>query len=93
LAFLIYCLENKIDIRRNKKGYNYVYENERHKFYPDFIVNGEFVEIKNFRSELTDAKVNHFPFHIKVYYKDTIKPFLNHVKNKYGKNFIDLYEK
>lgn len=92
LAFLVYCLENKIDIRRNRKGYDYVYENENHKFYPDFIVDGEFVEIKNFRSELTDAKINHFPYDIKVYYKDTITPFLNYVKDIYGKNFTNLYE-
>ena len=46
---------------------------------------------KNFKSELTDAKLNSVDKEIKVYYKDTIKPYINYVVDKYGKNFIDLY--
>lgn len=93
LVYLIYCIENDIKIERNKKGFDYFYENKKHLFYPDFIVNGKYVEIKNFESDLTDAKIKDFPYEIDVIYKDRIKPFLNYVKEKYGKNFIDLYEK
>jgi len=92
LAFLIYCLENKKKIERNSKGFEYVYQEEPHKFYPDFIVDNEYVEIKNYRSELTDSKISHFPYKITIYYKDTIKPFLEYTINKYGKDFIKLYK-
>ena len=92
LAFLIYCLENKKKIERNSKGFEYVYLEETHKFYPDFIVDNEYVEIKNYRSELTDSKISHFPHKITIYYKDTIKPFLEYTINKYGKDFIKLYK-
>jgi hypothetical protein len=92
LAYLIYCLESDIKIERNKEGFEYVYENEKHLFYPDFIVEGKYVEIKNFESDLTDAKISYFPHEIKVYYKDTIQPYLKYVKDKYGKKFIYLYE-
>jgi hypothetical protein len=92
LAYLIYCLESGIEIERNKKGFEYVFENKKHLFYPDFIVEGKYVEIKNFESDLTDAKISYFPHEIKVYYKDTIQPYLKYVKDKYGKKFIYLYE-
>ena len=92
LAYLIYCLENNIDIVRNKEGFEYIFNDEKHLFYPDFIVSGKYVEIKNFRSDLTDAKLSYFPYDITVYYKDTIKPYLEYTINKYGKDFIKLYE-
>ena len=92
LSFLIYCLENKKKIERNNKGFDYVYQEDTHKFYPDFIVDNEYVEIKNYRSELTDSKISQFPYNITIYYKDTIKPFLEYTINKYGKDFIKLYK-
>jgi hypothetical protein len=93
LAYLIYNLENDIKIERNKKGYEYYYNNEKHTFFPDFIVNNKLVEIKNFRSELTDIKLKSVNKEIKIYYKDTIKPYLDYVIKKYGKKFIEMYEK
>ena len=93
LAYLIYSLEHNIKIERNNKGYEYNYKNEKHIFYPDFRVEGELVEIKNFRSELTDIKLKSIDEKITIYYKDTIIPYLEYVKNKYGKKFIEMYEK
>lgn len=92
LAFLIFNLERNIKIERNKEGFEYLHENEKHLFYPDFIVDGKYVEIKNFKSDLTNSKISYFPHEIKIYYKDTIKPYLNYVISKYGKNFTILYE-
>lgn len=93
LAFLIYNLEHNIKIERNNKGYEYFYKNEKHIFYPDFRIENELIEIKNFRSELTDIKLKSVDEIIKVYYKDTIKPYIEYVKSKYGKKFIEMYEK
>ena len=93
LAYIIFCLEHNIKIERNKIGYKYVYKNNSHTFFPDFRVDGKLVEIKNYKSELTYAKLKSVDEEIDVFYKDSIKPFLNYVVNKYGKNFIELYEK
>jgi len=93
LAYLIYNLEHDIEIERNKKGFEYFYKDEKHIFYPDFKVNSKLVEIKNYRSELTDAKLKSVNENITIYYKDTIKPYLNYAISKYGKNFIEIYEK
>jgi len=92
LAYLIYCLDNNIKIERNKKGFKYTLKNKDHLFYPDFIVNGEYVEIKNYRSEMTDSKIESFPYDIEVYYKEEMYKYLSYVIEKYGKNFISLYE-
>lgn len=48
LAFVVYCLEHNIDIVRNKTGFKYQYNNQEHLYYPDFIVNNEYIEIKNY---------------------------------------------
>jgi len=92
LAYLIYCLDSDIKIERNRKGFEYFYEDKRHLFYPDFIVNGKYVEVKNFRSELTDAKILYFPHEITVIYKTEIGPYLQYAISKYGKDFISVYE-
>ena len=92
LAFVIYNLEHNISIDRNKKFYLYKWNNKTYKFYPDFRVNGILTEIKNFKSELTDAKLKSVDEEIRIYYKDTIKLYLNYVIKKYGKDYIRLYE-
>ena len=52
------------------------------------------VEIKNYKSELTDDKIEHFPHKIEVIYKEEMKEkYLPYVISKYGKNFISLYHK
>ena len=93
LAYLIYNLDHNIKIERNSKGYEYTFNNEKHIFYPDFRVDNNLVEIKNYRSELTEIKLKSVDEKIEIYYKDTIKPYLEYVKNKYGENFIEMYEK
>ena len=91
LAFVIYCLEHDIKIERNKKYFEYIYDGKKYKYFPDFRVNGVLTEIKNFRSELTDIKLKSVDEKIDIIYKDTIKPYLEYVKNKYGKDFLNLY--
>ena len=100
LAFVIYCLEHNKIIERNKEGFNYIYLDKSHTYFPDFRVDGSLVEIKNYRSKLTEAKLKsvnekieifYKDTKIEIFYKDTMKPYLDYVKNKYGKNFIKLY--
>ena len=93
LAYLIYCLDNQISIERNTKGYEYFWKKKKHLYYPDFRVNGGLVEIKNYKSELTNVKLKSVDEKITIYYKDTIKPFLEYAIKKHGKNFIKIYEK
>lgn len=94
LAWIIFNIDHNIDFKRNYEGFNYVFNNETHKYYPDFILkDGLYVEIKNYHSELTDAKLKQFAKEIKILYKEDIKKeILPYVISNYGKDFVKLYE-
>jgi len=95
LAWIIYQIDNGQKFERNKEGFDYIHSNKTRKFYPDFILPDKtYVEIKNYKSELTDDKIKHFPHKIQVIYKEEMKKkYLPYVTLKYGKNFISLYHK
>ncbi len=93
LAWVIYNLEQNIKFERNKKGFEYVFENKKSLFYPDFIVEGKYIEIKNYNSSRLESKLRHFPYEIEVLYKKELNKIFEYVIEKYGKNYISLYEK
>lgn len=93
LAWVIYNLEHDIKFERNKIGFEYIFENKKSLFYPDFIVDGKYIEIKNYNSSRLEAKLKFFPHHIDVLYKKELKIIFEYVIEKFGKNYISLYEK
>ena len=97
LAFLIYCLDNKIPVERCPYTYEYMYENKKHRYYPDFIINNTIVEVKGFYTEQVRAKteaVKDRP--IIVLYKKDLKEVFDYIKFNYrkivDKNIHELYE-
>lgn len=92
LAFVIWNIENNKSIERCKEKREYIFKGEKHIYIPDFIVEDEVVEIKGYSSKQWEEKIKQNP-DIKVLYKNDIKPYLDYVISKYGKNFISLYEK
>jgi len=94
LAWVIFQLEHNNIFKRNTEGFDYIFENKSKKYYPDFIMkDGLYVEIKNYKSKLTDNKLKSFPHEIIILYKEEItRDILPYVFEKYGKNFINLYE-
>lgn len=94
LAYVIYNLEHNIRFKRNKKGFNYFYKNKWRKYYPDFVIADKlYVEIKSYIEETTLAKKQHFKGNLIIITKGKIEKYLNYCINKYGKNFINLYDK
>jgi hypothetical protein len=94
LAWVIYQLEHKINFRRNNQGFEYEFENKKYKFYPDFILDDDnYVEIKGYMTEKNKSKFLNFPHKLYIIGKNDIKQYIEYVQNKYGKNFINLYEK
>ena len=93
LAFLIYCLEHNIEIKRNFVKFPYYIENELHYYIPDFIVDNTYIEIKGRVDNKCKYKFEQFPKEktLKIYYAKNMIPFLNYVYEKYGKDFIKLY--
>ena len=94
LAYLIYCLEHNIQIKRCNIRFNYEYNGEQHIYTPDFIINeSELIEIKGFKDERWNEKKKCCLLNnITIINKEDIKPYLKYVKDKYGKDFIKLYE-
>ena len=94
LAYAIYCLDHDIIIERNTDGFEYTYNNQQHIYYPDFIVDGKYIEIKNFNNDQVQAKIKGFPQNkeLIVLFKPDMKPYLDYCTKTYGKNFVDMYD-
>ena len=95
LAYLMYHLDNNISIERNNnKFFEYQYEGRVHKFFPDFIIDNTFIEIKGMDSEQCQAKVRDFPADVsfKILFYEEIKPYLEYAESTYGKEFFTLYD-
>lgn len=93
LAFVIYNIERDIYFKRNTEGFKYKFKDKVFNYYPDFIMeDGSYVEIKGYETEKTNAKHNQFPYKLKMLKKEDLIDVFQYVENKYGKDFIKLYE-
>lgn len=92
LAFLIYCKDHNISIKRCKKSLQYVYKNKTFRYYPDFEIDGRLYEIKGYENEKAKEKHKQHP---EVIYlnKEKMQKYLKYVIDNYGKHFIDLYDR
>ena len=90
LAFVIYNLEHNIKFERNNDRFDYVYENKNHKYIPDFKLNNQYIEIKGFERPNDKYKYKSCP-NLKVMYYNDLKYCFDYVINKYGKDYIKLY--
>jgi hypothetical protein len=91
LAWVIYQIEHNILFERNKDSFEYVWEGKKRKYFPDFIQDNIFIEIKGFVTEQTKAKFESVP-NLKILTKKDLEKEFHYVENKYGKDFIKLYE-
>jgi len=91
LAYVIYCLEHNINIKRNTDKRKYIWEGVEKSYTPDFIVDGKVTEIKGYKTDQWLAKHKANP-DIEVLYEKEMQPILNYVISKYGKNYIELYQ-
>jgi hypothetical protein len=94
LAWVIYNLDNKIKFERNLKGFEYFFNGKTYKYYPDFYIpdTDEYIEIKGFINDKTLSKIEQFPKKITILYKNEMKSIIDYVVDKYGKDYIQLYE-
>jgi len=92
LAYVIYNLEHDIKFERNKEGFEYIFEEEIHKYYPDFILeDGLYIEVKGYITKQVEEKIKQFPYELKVLQLKEMKIYLNYTESKYGKDFVKLY--
>lgn len=92
LAYIIYCLDHNITIVRNTKSFKYIFDGIEYNYFPDFIVNDTFIEIKGYASLQWKAKLDYFPDAITVLYRKDIQQYLKYARETYGRDFIRLYQ-
>ena len=92
LAWVIYNLEHNIKFQRNTESFKYRFKNQNRKYYPDFKIDDKYIEIKGYITEKFMVKVKSFAGNLEIIDKNGIKPFLDYVMKKYGKDFINLYD-
>lgn len=91
LAYVVYCLDHHIDIKRNTSKRQYVWKGKVKNYIPDFEVEGVVTEIKGYKTEQWLAKLEANP-DVKVLYQKELESIFAYVTTTYGRNFIDLYE-
>lgn len=96
LAFVVYNLDNGIHVTRNNKHFSYIYNDEEHWFYPDFIIDNTYYEIKGQWTEKEKSKISQFPMteNLKVIDSCQIGTYIKYCEDNYGKDFSKvLYDK
>ena len=92
LAFVLWCEINNKEVKRCSKTFQYEFDGKTRKYHPDFEVDGQIIEIKG-RREMNDeilAKTKSCQ-NIKVLLEHEMKPILDEIVRRFGKNFIELY--
>jgi hypothetical protein len=92
LAWVIYQLEHNLPFSRNKQRFFYEWLGKSKYYIPDFLQYGELIEIKGYVDLQVEAKLKSAP-NLKVLFREDLNKEFEYVENKYGKDFIKLYEK
>lgn len=95
LAFIMFMLDNNKNIKRNYTSFTYINSSGKQSlFYPDFMIDNTFYEIKGGYDIEADNKKNQFPEPDKLIWisETEIKPYIRYCEEKYGKDFICLYD-
>lgn len=91
LAWVIFNIDHGISFERNHFAFEYEYEGNKKKYYPDFKIDNTYIEIKGYFTEQTNAKVHQFPGNLVIIDKYSIQKYLSYAKEKYGKDFVRMY--
>ena len=75
LAYVKYLDENKINWKQNLQSFNYIYEDKKRNYYPDFYLIDEdcYIEVKGFKTKQDEAKWKYFPYKLKILFGNDIQ--------------------
>lgn len=93
MAFVWSCIRDGKHIVRNTEGFPYANEDGVQRlFFPDFIVDGKYVEVKGWMTEQTRLKIEAFPHDIEVMVGDPMLKILSEAMQHFGtKNLAEIY--
>lgn len=85
MAFVWYCKSTGKEIVRNTEGFPYIgIDDEKHLYYPDFIIEGRYKEVKGYLRENDKNKLRDFPHPIDLIIDDEIKTIVRKAKSHFG---------
>lgn len=103
LAYYIYLKDHNIEFQYHTLSVPYEWNGETHYYKIDFKVGNEFVEVKGdhlLKNNVYDddgrsqAKFQYMQEHnVKILSESEIKPYLQYVKDKYGKDYLKSFRK
>lgn len=94
LAFLLYHLAKRSNITRSTEYFIYQFDGATRRYYPDFVVDGIYYEIKGYKDDKFFEKVAQFPEDKQLVVIDStsIKPYIDFAEETYGEDFYTLYD-
>lgn len=102
LSYYIWLTDNKISFKYQPKPailYYWEGDNKFHKYYPDFIVNNEIIEIKNlylYSKLLLEGTKDNAKYkkmiELKVKILTDCSKYLNYIELQYGKNYLEQFK-
>jgi endogenous inhibitor of DNA gyrase (YacG/DUF329 family) len=92
LIWIIYNLDHNIQFERNDIGFPYTTpDGKKHLYYPDFIQDNEYIEIKNYLKENDQYKISNFPHKLTILFGKDLQKHFEYVYSVYGKDLKSLY--
>lgn len=89
LAWLIQVLDEGKTPVRNTKGFEYEWAGKIRRYFPDFLLEGEYIEIKGQKGPQWEAKLQSWKegTPLKVIDGNEIRPYIQYAESKFGKEF------
>ena len=85
LAYIIYNIDHNIPIARNNVAFCYTNADKKSaRYYPDFVVNGNIVEIKGLVDQNTSLKAAVMPVGYRLLSKEDLVEVFDYVEQKYA---------
>jgi hypothetical protein len=92
LALLLYSLDNNSIVERNRQSFQYTHEGRTRRYYPDFVIDGKYVEVKGRVRDVDFSKWDQFPHELEIIGADKIHSYIKYSQDKYGLDFIKMYD-
>lgn len=93
LALIVFFHDHGMELTRNTKKFEYVYRKRKYYYQPDFIdENGHYIEVKGIMDNLAKRKLEWFPYPIRVFGRDEMKPYLEYMAQKHGRNWSEKFQ-
>ena len=95
LAFIVHMMDEGFNIQRNFEGFPYLFNGKTYYFYPDFLIDGEYYEVKGIFDTQTVEKLRIFSqdHTLHVIGPNEIEAHIRYCKCVYGDDFdATLYD-